>query len=243
MSRDPAPARMFGDESSEFCQVQLQEFRQKRETPILRTPMSGSRIVFDGLWRCLCPSVDAHAAAKLLSSPAIARPSPATRPRFPSTLTTRPRAVRTQCRGYGGGAYHEVATQKELEDARSRLVPVKDEPPARQRPRDPSKPDPIEALRAAPEAAVYEALEVLRGQPKSFEKVATIITHLVTDRDAELSPALYEHLVVAMADVHGSAAMLAQLFAEMRELHLPPSPAIHHAALAVRYQKRKCQIS
>ncbi|KAF4423901.1 hypothetical protein CGCF413_v008517 [Colletotrichum fructicola] len=194
--------------------------------------MSGSRIVFDSLWRCLCPSVDAHAAAKLLSSPAIARPSPATRPRFPSTLTTRPRAVRTQCRRYGGGAYHEAATQKELEDARSRLVPVKDEPPARQRPRDPSKPDPIEALRAAPEAAVYEALEVLRGQPKSFEKVVTIITHLVTDRDAELSPALYEHLVVAMADVQGSAAMLAQLFAEMRELHLAPSPAIHHAALA-----------
>ncbi|KAI8157697.1 hypothetical protein K4K49_012965 [Colletotrichum sp. SAR 10_70] len=163
---------------------------------------------------------------------AIVRPSPATRPRFPSILTTRPRAVRTQCRRYGGGAYHEVATQKELEDARSRLVPVKDEPPARQRPRDPSKPDPIEALRAAPEPAVYEALEVLRGQPKSFEKVATIITHLVTDRDAELSPTLYEHLVVAMADVQGSAAMLAQLFAEMRELHLAPSPAIHHAALA-----------
>lgn len=90
---------------------------------------------------------------------------------------------------------------------------------------------------------MYEALEVLRGQPKSFDKVATIITHLVTDRDAELSPALYEHLVVAMADVQGSAAMLAQLFAEMRELRLAPSPAIHHAALAVRYQKKKCRIS
>ncbi|KAK2771080.1 pentatricopeptide repeat protein [Colletotrichum kahawae] len=224
---------MLGDESSEFCQVQFQEFRQKRGPRLSQAPMSGSRIVFDGLWRCLCPSVDAYAAATLLSSPAIVRPSPATRPRLPSTLTTRPRAVRTQCRRYGGGVVHHAAsTQKELEDARSRLVPVKDEPPARQRQRDPSQPDPMEALRAAPEAAVYEALEVLRGQPKSFEKVATIITHLVTDRNAELSPALYEHLVVAMADVQGSAAMLAQLFAEMRELHLAPSPAIHHAALA-----------
>ncbi|KAL0769184.1 hypothetical protein CaCOL14_008492 [Colletotrichum acutatum] len=89
-----------------------------------------------------------------------------------------------------------------------------------------------EQLRAAPLPAILDALEVLRGQPKSFKKVATIITYLVRARGVELSPKLYEDLIVATADVQGSAAFLAQLFAEMKRLQFTTSPSISHAALA-----------
>ncbi|KAI3559569.1 pentatricopeptide repeat domain-containing protein [Colletotrichum abscissum] len=90
-----------------------------------------------------------------------------------------------------------------------------------------------EQLRAASLPAILDALEVLRGQPKSFKKVATIITYLVRARGVELSPKLYEDLIVATADVQGSAAFLAQLFAEMKRLQFTTSPSISHAALAI----------
>ncbi|TDZ30991.1 putative U6 snRNA-associated Sm-like protein LSm4 [Colletotrichum spinosum] len=94
------------------------------------------------------------------------------------------------------------------------------------------EPDPIAALRAASTDTIYGALDALRGQPGSFQKVATIITHLVAERGEELGLPLYDHLVASLADVHGSASMLAQLFMEMRQLRLQPTPSICHAALA-----------
>ncbi|TQN67896.1 putative U6 snRNA-associated Sm-like protein LSm4, partial [Colletotrichum shisoi] len=100
-------------------------------------------------------------------------------------------------------------------------------------PTEADTPDPNEQLRAAPLSSIYDALRVLKGQPKSFDAVATFITHLAQDRKAELSPQLYEHLIVATADVKGSAAMLAQLFAEMKQLQIKPTISICHAALAV----------
>ncbi|KAL0933299.1 pentatricopeptide repeat protein [Colletotrichum truncatum] len=197
--------------------------------------MSGSRMVFDGLWRCLCPSVDAHVASRLLSSPALPRPKRPTKQHF-SHVDTRHHVLRTQCRRYGGGpASSAIPSSENGHGIGGNLTPRDGLAEADRRYNEPSadiEPDPSAALRVAPVSAIYEALEVLRGQQRSFKKVARILTHLVTARDIELTPVLYEHLATAMADVQGSAAMLAQLFAEMRQLQLTPSPAICHAALA-----------
>lgn len=199
--------------------------------------MSGSRVVFDGLWRCLCPSIDANVAARLLSSPALPRASLATSHRKRSITAPRQLAVRTQCRRHATAATSVLRSEGRLGTSTSDVEPQDDANRAESQHNGPSSfdtgPNPNEQLRSAPLPAVYDALQLLRGQPKSFDKVATIITHLVRDRDVELSPILYEHLVVAMADVQGSAAMLGQLFAEMRQLQLNPTTAICHAALAV----------
>ncbi|KAF6811922.1 pentatricopeptide repeat domain-containing protein [Colletotrichum plurivorum] len=197
--------------------------------------MSGSRVVFDGLWRCLCPSVDANVATRLLSSPALPRPSPAARHRLPTQLPVRHHALRPQCRRYSSAPSASIDSNNGQEKWGMSTPPPVEEvaagsPHSSSQPE--AGPDLSEHLHSASLSAVYEALGVLRGQPKSFKKVATIITHLVTARNAELDVTLYEHLVAAMADVDGSAAMLAQLFAEMKALDLKPSSYICHAALA-----------
>ncbi|KAK2018106.1 pentatricopeptide repeat domain-containing protein [Colletotrichum eremochloae] len=197
--------------------------------------MSGSRVVFDGLWRCLCPSTDAYVAARLLNSPIIPRASIATNHRRQAVQSSCSHAIRTQCRRYS------AATSPALHSEVDARVPGNDEAldanaTTREKrhdaaPTDPV-PDPDEQLRAAPLSAIYEALQALHGQPKTFQKVATFITHLVQSRNAELDSTLYEHLVVATADVQGSAAMLAQLFTEMKQLQLKPTTSICHGALA-----------
>ncbi|KAK1988478.1 pentatricopeptide repeat domain-containing protein [Colletotrichum cereale] len=197
--------------------------------------MSGSRVVFDGLWRCLCPSTDAYVAARLLNSPILPRASIATSQRRQPVRPSRPHTIRTQCRRYS------TATSSALRSEGDAKVFETDEtldenatPGETQHDATPadSAPDPNEQLRAAPLPAIYEALQVLQGQPKTFQKVAMFITHLVQSRNAELDSKLYEHLVVATADVEGSAAMLGQLFAEMKQLQLKPTTSICHAALA-----------
>ncbi|KAJ0142668.1 hypothetical protein CTA2_1364, partial [Colletotrichum tanaceti] len=203
--------------------------------------MSGSRAVFDGLWRCLCPSADAYVAARLLNSPSLPRTSIATSHRRRPVLSPRggPAIRTTRCRRHAttaapaprsegnpavaadddGAPTDDTAWSEAQRDA----APAEADAPD----------DPNEQLRAAPLSAIYDALRVLKGQPKSFEKVATFITHVARFRKAELSPQLYEHLIVAAADVKGSAAMLAQLFAEMKQLQIKPTISICHAALAV----------
>ncbi|KAK2063608.1 pentatricopeptide repeat domain-containing protein [Colletotrichum caudatum] len=197
--------------------------------------MSGSRVVFDGLWRCLCPSTDAYVAARLLNSPVLPRASIATSHRRQPVRTSRSHAIRSERRQYSAAtssvfrsegearafeteAVDENATTEETEDGATR-------------PTD-SAFALNEQLQAAPLSAIYEALEVMQGQPNTFQKAATFITHLVQSRNAELDTKLYEHMIVATADVQGSAAMLAQLFAEMKQLQLKPTTSICHAALA-----------
>ncbi|OHX00901.1 hypothetical protein CSPAE12_00480 [Colletotrichum incanum] len=197
--------------------------------------MSGSRVIFDGLWRCLCPSADAYVAARLLNSSIPPRASIATSHRRQPILSSRPNDIRAQCRRHATAA----SPVKRLE--RDVGVPEHDGASTGDATRGETKhdaastdsvPDPNEQLRAAPLPAIYDALQVLQGQPKSFQKVATLITHLVQSRNAELDPILYEHLVIATADVKGSAVMLGQLFAEMKQLQLKPTTSICHAALA-----------
>ncbi|KAK1993239.1 pentatricopeptide repeat domain-containing protein [Colletotrichum falcatum] len=197
--------------------------------------MSGTRVVFDGLWRCLCPSTDAYVAARLLNSPILPRAPIATRHRRQPLRSSRPHALRTQCRRYSTAA--SSATRSEGDAAVFQNDEALDKNAAAGQTRHnatpaDSAPDPNEQLRAAPLPAIYEALQVLQGQPNTFQKVSTFITHLVQSRNVELDFKLYEHLIVATADVQGSAAMLAQLFAEMKQLQLKPTTSTCHAALA-----------
>ncbi|KAJ0321954.1 hypothetical protein COL5a_008932 [Colletotrichum fioriniae] len=197
--------------------------------------MSGTRVVFDGLWRCLCPSVDTQAAARLLNSQVIPRTSLATRQRNHLVPSTRHPANRTRCRRYTTVTPSVVQAEGHLKLHDSEELAEADA--SRQAEDSGSVDDNLpavnEQLRAAPLPAILDALEVLRGQPKSFKKVATIITYLVRARGVELSPKLYEDLIVATADVQGSAAFLAQLFTEMKRLQFTTSPSISHAALAI----------
>ncbi|OLN97362.1 hypothetical protein CCHL11_01057 [Colletotrichum chlorophyti] len=197
--------------------------------------MSSSRVVFDGLWRCLCPSVDAQAAARLLNSLPRPPPSLVTSRRSPSLQPSRQRNIRAQCRRpltTASSALRQGDDQIAGHHGTSTNGSAHAEIPEVGTVRSRTEPNPDEQLRSAPLPAIYDALRVLQGQPKSFNKVATIITHLVNSRNVELSPILYEHLVAAMADVRGSAEMLAQLFGEMKQLSIKPTAAICHAALA-----------
>ncbi|OHE91659.1 pentatricopeptide repeat domain-containing protein [Colletotrichum orchidophilum] len=196
--------------------------------------MTGSRVVFDGLWRCLCPSVDTQAAARLLNSQIVPGKSLATRQRRHLVPFARHPAVRTQCRRHTTAAPSAVRAEGNLKlhDSDEPVQASAAQQTSDPEPVDDNLPDPNEQLRAAPLPAILDALQVLRGQPRSFKKVATIITYLVRARGIEMSPNLYEDLIVAAADVQGSAAFLAQLFAEMKRLQFTTTPSISHAALA-----------
>ncbi|KAM0608684.1 hypothetical protein D7B24_008907 [Verticillium nonalfalfae] len=188
--------------------------------------MSGSRVAFDGLWRCLCPSVDPVLAFRVLNAPIVPRTLHATTRRRDCLSVTAPRRVQTAAyRRYASSAIPVRAVAYEaagaVNDARVRSI-LKAPPPT------------ILDRDVLPMASVPDMLEALRQLqtiPDSFRTAAAIVRHLIQDRGQQPSPALYECLIACARDTNGSADMIAQLLAEMHQLGMNPGAQLCHDAL------------
>ncbi|KAM0328175.1 hypothetical protein ACHAQA_005582 [Verticillium albo-atrum] len=188
--------------------------------------MSGPRIAFDGLWRCLCPSVDPALASRVLNAPVL-----------PRTLytTSRRHARPSNSTSYG----RQPSTYRRYA---SSVIPARVATPAAERPIDNAlvrsilKAPPTATLErdVLPVASVpdmLEALQQLQTKPDGFRTAAAVIRHLIQDRGQQPTAALYECLVACARDTNASADMLAQLFAEMRQLRINPGGQMCHDAL------------
>ncbi|KAL2754258.1 hypothetical protein ACRALDRAFT_1076058 [Sodiomyces alcalophilus JCM 7366] len=200
--------------------------------------MPSRRLVLDGLWRCLCPSVDPVVASRLLRSPAPAllrRVHPSSRRATQPGLGPRPQPCRMQQRQYSSTA---AATAPPPPALRRNNDTAKDDESSVDVVRALAQtPSPKELdknlLRSASTPDIIDALQVLRDRPNSFLVTAAIVKYLVHERREAPNPRIYECLIASARDTKGSADMLAQLLAEMKTLKFPTGSRLCHDALQV----------
>jgi hypothetical protein len=163
--------------------------------------------IFDGLWRCLCPSIDAVLLAKAASG-SFRRPS-------------RPPAVRrfhTSRRTHGHHHPQNVALPPTTVDDLIKLGG-----------NDPNH----RTLHDAPTETIYEALTELRRRQSQQNKIKLLVRHLVEVRDEQPNVSLYDALVTTSWDTGGSAVILDAVMKDMKKSGITPTVGFYHTALRV----------
>ncbi|KAI0019545.1 hypothetical protein F4780DRAFT_771211 [Xylariomycetidae sp. FL0641] len=197
--------------------------------------MPGERIVIDGLWRCLCPSIDLATLAKAATFPRTARrPSAARGPALPASQRRCRRGVHLDHRQQ----LHPILRNDHEAVEKSRIAYLQ-----RVAKRSPWVPGELFAgagalssrlLERIPIRTIYAALQELQTIEGSYFTIVKLVEYLVIKRGQGPSAMLYECLIRANTDpVNGSAQVASQLLEEMERLRLPITPQIYQAVLDV----------
>ncbi|KAK5636534.1 hypothetical protein RRF57_012246 [Xylaria bambusicola] len=201
--------------------------------------MPRDRVIVDGLWRCLCPSVDIAS----LSQPSslwhviCARSGPPF-----ANRGTQSRHFQQQClRQYGHANSVRAATaQQSKRPEKSRLEYLKRL--AKQSPWTPSaifeESDSFKAkLDNISTRDIYSGLKELQDAEDSYFTITRLVEYLMKERGEKPNAALYESLIKANINKqHGSAKEAGQLLKELQSHNIPTTLAIYQALLKVRYQ-------
>jgi hypothetical protein len=188
--------------------------------------MQGTRIVIDGLWRCLCPSVDTFAVSQLNSSVrrGSIRPSlPPTRRRLSglsrSSLSRSIHGkanVKLQCQGYG-----TAAEGCETEGCTTLSAVPKSTPSHA-------------SFDDVPVTELHDALRHTGTKGDAYKSISDLVEYLIKFRGEKPSLLHYDALVRANADVSkGSADGVASLLREVKEENIKPDSNLYHSALQV----------
>lgn len=211
--------------------------------------------MLDGLWRCLCPSIDAATLTATLQRPVI-------QPRRLPVIQRRNAATR---------AYSGLPDALEQRMSRPQAQPVSSEGTPIEKCYSPRwKPPTISSSKYAHDShsswvyrmwkrhrelpisffdqhsAPYEALDGLRTETiveglrelilaeSQYHGICNIVRYLVTRRNRKPDVFLYECLIKANIDLHhGSARVVANILEEMDSRGILPTPAIFHSVLDV----------
>ncbi|KAI5926653.1 hypothetical protein F4810DRAFT_480535 [Camillea tinctor] len=197
--------------------------------------MPPERIVADGLWRCLCPSVD----VSWLSAPTSLSHFTRQRPVIPHSAATsspqgqfrrRYRRVATDCGMSHGRNYHDAVEE-------SRIAYLK-----RLAKRSPWIPSALfegidsfsTKLERIPTDTIYAALLELQRVQGTYFSIVKLVEYLVKERGQRPNAALYEYLIRANVDKkYGSAEVAGKLLKEMESTNIPMTPQVYQAVLEV----------
>ncbi|KAI1382030.1 hypothetical protein F4677DRAFT_400595 [Hypoxylon crocopeplum] len=196
--------------------------------------MPGERIVIDGLWRCLCPSVDIRTLLRLVGPPRNPRRRPIP---FPcNTQFADSRGQREYHRVASGSHVGRNPSKDDLVE-RSRIQYLK-----RLAKRSPWVPgalfgsvdDFATKLDNIPTKTIYAALKELPRVEGTYYSVVKLVEYLTRERKEKPNVMLYESLIRANVDKnHGSAEVASQLLKEIERLRIPTTPQIYQALLEV----------
>ncbi|OTB06729.1 hypothetical protein M426DRAFT_318789 [Hypoxylon sp. CI-4A] len=192
--------------------------------------MPGERIVVDGLWRCLCPSVDVTTISRLIGPPR--------NPRYRPTLTpTHIHDVK------GRRGFRKVGTDDQRRNKGDTVEQERIQYLERLAKRSPWVPGALfqdadvfgtTDLGRMPTKTIYAALKELVGAENTYLSVVKLVEYLVRDRKERPNAMLYEFLIRANVDKnHGSAEVAGRLLKEMEKLQIPTTPQIYQALLEV----------
>lgn len=196
--------------------------------------MARPRVALDGLWRCLCPSVDPIVASRILASPSAARPR-----RLTSCPTNRLQHQQQQQhhqRSYATSAATAALSPDKFHEKFEKLRRARVK---KQADRSDSLPENegvfVDSTNFHLQSTqdLQAALHNLASQPGGFEGVAAVAEYLVRTRKVPLTAEMYGDLVAACRDTTASAEMLANLLADMKELKMPTGVLLCHDALEV----------
>ncbi|KAI1112443.1 hypothetical protein F5Y14DRAFT_267608 [Nemania sp. NC0429] len=202
--------------------------------------MPGDRIAIDGLWRCLCPSIDIASLSKPFDLWRIprARPVPALAHR--STLSRPPRQ---QCQQQYRRQYGQFAplldhpARLHKASGGTRVAYLK-----RLSKRNPWIPGTVfhgldsfgAKLDNIPTRTLYAALKELQGADKTYIPLTRLVEYLVRERGERPNAILYESLIRANVDKnYGSAKVAAQLLKEAQSHNIPTTLEMCQALLDV----------
>ncbi|KAK3688555.1 hypothetical protein B0T22DRAFT_157301 [Podospora appendiculata] len=172
-------------------------------------PPLPARITVDGLWRCLCPSIDATFIVNAAATPPPRRSQldpghglrrPLTRPH------PRPRSP--------------CLAQSLHTDSPGTPVTVSDLVQGG-----------LPQLRLASTPVIYETLRELRNHQGQGKKIRQFVQYLIKDRCEKPNIFLYEALITANWDVLGSADELERILDALAEDGIEPSQSLYHSAL------------
>ncbi|KAI0141125.1 hypothetical protein F4776DRAFT_550017 [Hypoxylon sp. NC0597] len=197
--------------------------------------MPGERVVIDGLWRCLCPSVDITTLSKLIGPARNPRQRPIPSPIYNTQVTCRQswrEFRRVVSRSYDDRRREEHDLVEE-----SRIQYLK-----RIAKRSPWIPGALLGgvnaftykLEKIPTKTIYAALKELSRAEGSYLSIVSLVEYLVKERKEVPNTLLYESLIRANVDKnHGSAQVVSHLLDEMERLRIPTTPQIYQAILEV----------
>jgi hypothetical protein len=220
--------------------------------------MQRERFVLDGLWRCLCPSVDAATLHKTLRRPLL----PSRQPVLAQKRTTSTETIAAPPpRNIGQHSQPILTPQPEAERnrrasnermVRSRWTPLLHSSNAAEKDlarfihrkwkRRPDLPKSFFSGQGSSEQEldgvrteiIVEGLRELCDQERQYHGICKAVRYLVTRRNRKADVFLYECLIKANADPeNGSAKVVGDLLDEMESTGVLPTPAIYHRVLEV----------
>ncbi|KAI1757280.1 hypothetical protein F4782DRAFT_526037 [Xylaria castorea] len=196
--------------------------------------MPGDRIVIDGLWRCLCPSIDVS-LAKPFNQWHIPRSRSASLSgrNIPSKYT--PQQCRRQHSQVAALLEQRAGQNEGYEE--SRVAYLK-----RLAKRSPWIPGAVlrgldsfnTKLDKMPTRTIYAALKELQNAEDTYFPITRLVEYLVKERGERPNAALYESLIKANINKqYGSAKVAIQLLKEVQSRNIPTTPEIYQALLEV----------
>lgn len=207
--------------------------------------MPGDRIVVDGLWRCLCPSIDIASLFKPIDLWQVPRARPAS---LLASGNTRSKYLQKQCRRQysqatalpehraGAGAGFGVGLDQGIDKSRVEYL-------KRLAKRSPWVPGAVlhessplsTKLDHVPTRDIYAALKELQITEDAYFPITRLVEYLMKERGERPNAALYESLIRANIDKqYGSAKVAAQLLREVQSHNIPTTLELYQALLEVR---------
>ena len=188
--------------------------------------MPTTRIPIDGLWRCLCPAIDTIVSAQTIPRRIIPRKAPIPPKTF---LSSRTRPFHSSTRSQWGWASTAGSTASDKEKSRT-IPPRKEESHDSFAPngRRPAESDHLEL------PLLHEKLRALCVQG-SYHKITELVEYLISERGEKPALIHYDALIRANSDAEfGSAQVVRDLLAEMKEDGIAADNGLYHGVMQVR---------
>ncbi|ESZ90488.1 hypothetical protein SBOR_9118 [Sclerotinia borealis F-4128] len=178
--------------------------------------MTATRIPIDGLWRCLCPSINTFIFAR-----------PVTFNQLPRKVLNRPLVKNKKLPTCLKRPFH-TTTAHSLPVLNGQYVP-------RSRHHKPKihGPKPINLGKLNNEE-IHDRLRQLKTEEGAYSQVAEVVEYLVKVRQEKPALIHYDALIAANADAeHGSAEVVRTLLEEMKGLRIGGDSGLYHTVLQV----------
>lgn len=189
--------------------------------------MRQPQLLYDGLWRCLCPSFNEAALPRALNA-SLARPRP---PNRPFNAVMQRRRIGTESHSdYPPDKGQSLADFFRLAETQIKKAETKDDYLKILGLKKPnlttvSADDILKALRYIRDGNYYKI-------PDAHDRIVQFVNFIILKRGYKPDAFLYECMMDAMADPKGSAAGVRKLLTDMAEQGIAPTADVCYGALA-----------
>lgn len=179
--------------------------------------MTTAKIPIDGLWRCLCPSIDALMLAR-----------PTTLNQLPRKFLNRPLVKNKKTPACLKSRSFHTTTTASLPVLNGQYIPRSRHGRTRSNP-----PRPID-LEQLSNDAIHQRLRELKTEEGAYAQVAEVVEYLVKTRQEKPALVHYDALIAANADAeNGSVEVVRTLLEEMKGLGIGADSGLYHTVLQV----------